>query len=201
MRDVALAGADLRGADLREAALAGADLTGADVGGADFDGAALGGAKVAGLDAAKSKNFRPPAARAAGPKLLELAALAAASKKFTTRVEVDLGKGEHARLAITATAGGPRPQFNARSGYGRDGHQSIDLIAAPTFEQGMINLADRWPGGTPRLDSVTVQGSSTLRGAKLQELATAAWAEAFGASAPPDPPPGPPRKVRAGRRR
>jgi uncharacterized protein YjbI with pentapeptide repeats len=184
LRGASLAGADLRHADLRDAVLSGADLTGATVDGADFAGAVLTGAKVAGLDPSKAKNYQPPAARTPGPSVTELAKAAAGSRHFVTSAEVDLGKDEHAELQLDAELSGRQRQVEAFSRYVRGDHHAVDLIDAPSFGRGLLNLADRWPNATLRLDSVQVKGSRTLRGQKLKDLALAAWAEAFGGAAP-----------------
>jgi len=180
LRDASLKGADLRNADLREAVLNGADLSGAEIEGADFAGAVLTGAKIDGLDPSRAKNVPHLTTRTPGPKILEMAKIASASKKFVTSAEVDLGKGEHATLTISNRAHGNRSSVNAGSTCRRDNHDAYDRIAAPSFEQGLLNLADRWPKATLRLDSIQASGGRTLRGKKLQVLAMAAWAEAFG---------------------
>jgi uncharacterized protein YjbI with pentapeptide repeats len=180
LRDASLVNADLRNADLREAVLAGADLTGANIEGADFADAVLTGAKVVGLDASKARNFHPPVVRTVGPKIRELAAAGTGSKHFETTVEVDIGKGHHARLEVAVGIRGSRSWTDARSRSVHEGNGTFDRITCPDFERGMLNLADRWPNAVLRLDSVKVKGSRTVRGQKLQDLAVAAWAEAFG---------------------
>jgi uncharacterized protein YjbI with pentapeptide repeats len=188
LRGATLNNADLRGADLREAVLSGADLSGARVDGANLAGAVLEGAKAVGVDFSSAKNYQPPVTRVAGPKVQELAQAAANGNKFVTSAEVELGKGEHSKLAVWCDFRGSSRYVQARSDYRRDDNEAIDLIPAPTFEQGMLNLAARWPQATLRLDTVTARGSRTVRGKKLLELATAAWAEAFalGVTAPED---------------
>jgi uncharacterized protein YjbI with pentapeptide repeats len=183
LRDACLKDADLRKADLREAVLSGADLSGAKVDGADFAGAVLTGAKLDGLDARRAKNFQPPVVRTPGPHILELAKIASASKSFETKAEVDLGKGEHATLSINRRFQGNRPFFAVWSVYQRDGDTAHDRLEAATLEEGMLKLADRWPGATLRFDSISAGGSRTLRGQKLLDLAMSAWAEAFGLEA------------------
>src|SRR5262249_51059661 len=109
---------------------------------------------------------------------------AGSSKKFVTAVEVELGKGEHARLTLAnEPTRRKRPSFDARSVYFRDDNDVYDLIDAPTFEQGMFNLAERWPGATLRLDTIEASGGRSPRGQQLLDLALAAWAEAFGLEA------------------
>jgi uncharacterized protein YjbI with pentapeptide repeats len=180
LRDASLVNADLRNADLREAVLSGADLTGANVEGADFAGAVLTGAKVSGLDASLAKNYPLPASRTVGSKVRELAALAAGSKRLETTVEIDVGKGHFARLVLAGGVRNGRPWADARSVSVHEGNEAFDCIACPDLERGMLNLADRWPNSTLRLDTVKASGSRTVRGQKLRDLAAAAWAEAFG---------------------
>jgi uncharacterized protein YjbI with pentapeptide repeats len=184
LREASLRGADLSNADLRDAALGGADLTDAVVAGADFAGAVLTGATLTGVDFSAARNYAPPVAtRVPGPKVQEFARAAAGAKKFTTAARVDLGPDEHATCELYVNH---RGSYGATRHY-RDRHDTHNWIAAPTFEQGMLNLSDRWPNASLRLDTVTAKGSPTVRGAKLQELAVAAWAEAFGvAAAAPD---------------
>ena len=76
-----------------------------------------------------------------------------------------------------------RLYYNARSAYRRNDNEAYDRINAPTFEQGLLNLADRWPGATLRLDTIKAKGSRSPRGQQLLNLATASWAEAFGVEA------------------
>ena len=178
LRETSLKGADLRNANLRDAALGGTDLTGANVAGADFAGAVLTGAKLTGVDFSKAKNYTPPAVRKAGPKVKEFAAAAAGAQDFSTSAEVELGEGEHASLWLRVGKHG----ISAASRYYRHGDDAHDWITAPTVEQGLLNMADRWPNASLRLDAVKAKGSPTVRGAKLQALAVAAWAEAFGVS-------------------
>jgi uncharacterized protein YjbI with pentapeptide repeats len=180
LRNASLVNADLRGADLRQAVLCGANLRGANVEGADFAGAVLTGAKLTGVDFSAAKNYQPPVARVAGPKLKELAQAAATGKGFKTSAEVELGKGEHATLQLHCSTYGKRRSVRGHSEYQRDDHQANDWIDAPTFEQGMLNLAERWPQAKLRLATIKASGSRSPRGQKLLDLATAAWAEAFG---------------------
>lgn len=180
LRGTSLAGADLRNANLRDAVLSDADLTGANVAGADFQGAVLTGAKLNDVDFSKAKHYQPPVVKTAGPKLTELATAAAGAKSFVTKAEVDLAKDEFARMELTASAG----RVHGRTTYFREGNDVFDWLTAPTFEEGVLKLAERWPKATLRLDSIEAKGSKTLRGAKLLELAVAAWAEAFGVDVP-----------------
>ncbi|MBY0458502.1 MAG: pentapeptide repeat-containing protein, partial [Gemmataceae bacterium] len=176
LRDTALRGADLTGADLREAALGGADLTDAKVAGADFAGALLTGATLLGVDFAEAKNFTPPAARVAGPKLTEFEAACAGAKNFSTSAQVDFEGDEKAVCAVRIDKHGAR----AFARYYRSGDDVQLWITGTTLSRMLLNTADRWPGGTLRLDTVEAKGAPKARGAKLKALAVAAWAEAFG---------------------
>ncbi|HEY7314069.1 MAG TPA: pentapeptide repeat-containing protein [Gemmataceae bacterium] len=179
-RNASLVNADLRRADLREAVMTGVDLSGAKVEGADFARAVLTGVKIAGVDVSAVRNFQPAAVGVAGPKLRELAQVAAAAKGFVTSAEVELDKGEHATLTLSrSTLSNGKIYLSGRSQYQRDDNRATDLIDAPTFEQGMFNLAERWPQCKLRLDTVKARGSRSPRGQKLLELAMAAWAESF----------------------
>ena len=63
---------------------------------------------------------------------------------------MELGKGEHAILTLTSNLRGNRSYLMARSDYRRDDNEAQDLLPAPTFEQGMLNLVERWPQATLR---------------------------------------------------
>jgi uncharacterized protein YjbI with pentapeptide repeats len=180
LRHASLVNADLRDVDLREAVLNEANLTGANVEGADFMGAVLSGANLTGVDTSRAKNMQAPAVRVAGPKLKELAAVAATGKQFETSAEVDLGGGQFARLQLHSRVDGGATRCDARSRHFRGDDDVFIGIDAPTFEQGLLNLADRWPGATLRLDTVAAKGGRSPRGEKLRALAVAAWAEVFG---------------------
>jgi uncharacterized protein YjbI with pentapeptide repeats len=183
LRDTQLINADLRNADLREAVLTGADLTGAIVDGADFQGANLSGAKLDGVDTAKAKNLVVQKTRPAGPKMVELARLAAQSQALEVTVELELDNGERVRLHAYGLVEGNRYRhgarssfFNAKATYGEN-----ESFRASTFEQGMLDAAARWSRGTVCLDTVTAKGSKCpLKGKPLKELAVAAWSEACG---------------------
>jgi uncharacterized protein YjbI with pentapeptide repeats len=180
LRNAILVGADLRNADLRDATLNEADLTNAKVDGADFAGAVLTGAKLGGVEVEKAKNLRLPVVRVPGPGLTELAAVAAEAKKFETSAEVDLGDGQFARLRLFSRIDKGTQHCSAQSDHFRGEDNAVNWIAAPSFEQGLLNLSDRWPNATLRLDTVQAKGGRTLRGEKLQALAVAAWSEVFG---------------------
>jgi uncharacterized protein YjbI with pentapeptide repeats len=176
-----LAGADLRNAKLREAVLSDADLTGANVAGADFQDAVLTGAKLDGVDFSKAKNFQPPVARKAGPKLQEFAKAVTGSKNFESKAQIVYSQTEFARLEIGCAYNG---RFQAEYDYEREGKREVwDRQQYNTISQALLALADRWPKEKLRLDSITATGCKTLRGQKLLDLTIAAWAEAFGLEA------------------
>jgi uncharacterized protein YjbI with pentapeptide repeats len=184
LRKASLKNADLRKADLREAVLSGADLSGADVKGADFTGAVLTGTNVTAVDVSAAKGLQAAKPRVAGPKAKELAKIAAgATKEFTTSVEVDLGRGEFATLEVILRVMHGRTYLNAFSRYRRDGNEAVDRLPSPTFEQALVDLADRWPNATVRLDTVKAKGSRLMTGKKLVDIAMAAWWESFGQKA------------------
>jgi uncharacterized protein YjbI with pentapeptide repeats len=108
---------------------------------------------------------------------------AGATKRFETSVEVELGRGEFALLQVSLSVHIGRTFLEAVSRYRRDRNEAYDNLPAPTFAQGMVNLADRWPKANVRLDTVKAQGSRLLTGKKLLDLAMAAWSEAFGEEA------------------
>jgi uncharacterized protein YjbI with pentapeptide repeats len=180
LRGASFVNADLRKADLREAALNEADLTGANVEGADFGAAVLTDAITKGVDFSRAKNYQAPVVRQAGPKLKELAAVAAASTSFSTAARVQIDEKEYALLGLHASGGG---HLSARFDFFKGDSTFADDVGwanARSFEEGMINLLDRFPAAKLRLDTVTAKGSKTVRGAKLLELAVAAWAETAG---------------------
>jgi hypothetical protein len=180
LRNASLKNADLRGATLREAVLCGADLSGARLDGADFQDANLAGAKLTGVDIAKAKNLVVPSKHMVGPKLKELAAAAKGSKNFESKAVVDLGDQGYATLEVGVTRYGNR----SRAKCIRPGHSEVwDSFESKSLEQSIHNVLDRWHIGKLRLDSITASGSKSVRGAKLQELAVAAWAECCGVNA------------------
>ena len=179
-QEASLVNADLRHADLRMAFLCGADLTGAQVEGADFTGAVLAGAKITGLDASGAKNFQPTPARPVGPKVRELAQVAASSPSFSTWTNLKLGKGESARLNLDCWITNNQPCLSAYTEHQRGDEEIKTTLEASTFEEGMLNLAARWPGGTLLLDQTWARGSRSPRGKKLLQLVLAAWTEAYG---------------------
>lgn len=179
-RNASFVGANLSNANLREAVLSDADLTGANVAGADFQDAVLTGTKLDQVDLSSAKNIQLPNIRQAGPKLTEFAAAVVGSKSFLTSVEVDLGKDEFAILRLDNRY----RSLDAVSRYHHAGNDAFDRLPAPSTEQGILNLANRWPKATLRLDSVVAQGGKTVRGQKLTQLAMEAWSEAFGISPP-----------------
>ncbi|HKB03429.1 MAG TPA: pentapeptide repeat-containing protein, partial [Gemmataceae bacterium] len=185
LREANLVGADLRKCKLNDAVLSGADLTDAKIQGADFTGANLTGATVAGLDPRKAKNFVVRTPRPVGPTLRELARVAKASKRFLTSIRLDLGDDGHVDLEPSLRHFGGRPTLDARFMHESPNGGLGSYVDAPTFEQGMLNLADRWDRGTPDFDSVRVEAKNgPLRGAELRDLAVAAWHEAFGRPVP-----------------
>jgi uncharacterized protein YjbI with pentapeptide repeats len=177
LRKASLAGVDLRNANLREAILSGVDFTGANLAGADFQDAVLTKAKLDGVDFSKAKNFKLPEVRKAGPKLREFAKTVAGSKKFETSAQIYFSPSEIARLEVVEYHNGA---IFTVSQYERDGQDIYDRQHPKSIEQGLLDLADRWPQDKLRLDSITAAGCKTLRGQKLLDLAIAAWAEAFG---------------------
>jgi uncharacterized protein YjbI with pentapeptide repeats len=184
LRNAILNNADLRNADLREAVLGGADLSGADVTGADFTGAMLSGTNLDSVEVSGATGLQTTKLRAPGPKAKELANVAAAAtKQFDTSVEVDLGPGEFATLQVILSVRNGRIYLDAVSRYRRDRNEAFDRLPAPTFEQALVNLADRWPNATVRLDTVKAKGSRLMAGKKLLDLAMAAWSECFGQKA------------------
>ncbi|OWK43736.1 pentapeptide repeat-containing protein [Fimbriiglobus ruber] len=185
LREAKLTNADLSGAKLRDSLLTGTDLTGATIDGADFTGANVTGANVTGLDTSKAKNLEPRPARTAGPKLRELATVARGSKRFMTTLELDLGNGESVFLQPSITTYGTQVYPGASFWHQSAQTNRSDSVAAPTFEQGILNLTDLWSRGTPAFDTIKVEAKQCpLRGKELVELATAAWYEACGLAVP-----------------
>src|SRR5581483_5658722 len=145
----------------------------------------LSGVNLTGLDTTKATNLQPKAVRTAGPNLRELAKVANASKKFTTSIELELGKDEQVVLHPSLILYGNRPYTEARYSHTSPNENLGSYVQAPTFEQGMLNLTDLWSRGTPRFDTVKVAATKCpLSGKELQDLAIAAWHEACGLSVP-----------------
>jgi uncharacterized protein YjbI with pentapeptide repeats len=179
--------ANLTGADLREAVLNKVVLTGATLDGADFAGANLAGVNLKGVNVSKAKNLdvRPP--RPAGPNLRKLANVVKQSKKFTTKIELTLGKKENVVLEMEKSMSGRKAYFSADFDHNtpankRSVYQHID---APSFEQGMINLAERWFRGTPKFETITIKATRCpKKGEELEHLVHAAWCEALDVPVP-----------------
>src|SRR5690348_5879444 len=114
---------------------------------------------------------------AIGPNMHKLAKTAQSSRSLETSVDLNVG-GERVTLAMLARhypssycVGGCRLHY-------REYRTHCASVAAPTFEQGMLNLAQQWPGGQLQLDTVAVRaGKCPLKRAELLELVTAAWCE------------------------
>ncbi len=186
LRLAKLTNADLRKARFKDAILCGADLTGATIDGADFTGANLTGADLTGLDLAKAKNLEPKAARTAGPNLRELAKVANGSKRFRTSIELELGTDDYVTLESNLSRYGSQVYLGASFSHASS-TSHMGSSVSPTFEQGMLNLAEMWSRGAPKFDTVKVQAKECpLRGKELQKLAIAAWHEACGLEAPTD---------------
>jgi uncharacterized protein YjbI with pentapeptide repeats len=184
LRNVNFANADLRKAKLRDALLSGADLTGANIEGADFAGANLTGVKGI-VDPAVAKNVAVTAARTAGPNMAKLATTARGSKKLTASIELDLGPGEFVSLNPSWSTYGSTGYVGATYSHQKAKSTFGGYVDSPSFEQGMLNLVDRWPNGKPRLDSVKVVADKcAMPKPELLELAIAAWHEAIGLPVP-----------------
>jgi uncharacterized protein YjbI with pentapeptide repeats len=187
LRNANLSGANLSGADLRGANLNDADLKGARVDGADFADANLGGARTGRVDFSRAKNFDPAGLNppgAVGPNIRQLAEAAKQSKRLVATAELDVA-GQRVDVLVAGWNG--RSGFHPGANYtqyhanGSDGSS----VGAPTFEQGMLNLAKRWPRGRLKLETVTVEAErAPQRGKGLTELAVGAWCEAFGIEPP-----------------
>jgi uncharacterized protein YjbI with pentapeptide repeats len=178
-----LKNADLSDAILTDAFLGGAVLTGAKLDGADFAGACLTNVSLENVDATKAKNLdvRPP--RPAGPNLKKLAGVVKKSKGFDTTIELALGKHESVVLRLTKRTHGKRSSIDADFDHHVPGNRrSMDArVAAPAWEQGMLNLTDRWSRGRPKFETITTKAKKCpLKGEELEVLVYAAWCEALG---------------------
>ena len=178
-----LQGADLRNANFREAVLVDADLTGANIEGACFVDAQLRGAKLDGLDLSRAEFSLPTAPRLIGANLTAFATFAGDLKHLDTSVEVELDRNEFAKVSITKEASFyhlSRWSHYGDGSYSADAHEGLHV---PSIAQAMIDLAERWPKGTVRLDTLSASCQPVPRGKKKEEfrqLALMAWAEAFG---------------------
>ncbi len=181
LRNAKFANADLSTAKFKDAILSGADLTGATIDGADFTGANLTNLTVTGLDLSKAKSLEPKAPLAAGPNMRELAK----AGRINTTIELDVGKDEYTLLRVSQTRYGSHV-YAAAVYCGKPATNNPGgSVAAPSFEQGMLNLTDLFACGTPRFDTVKVEAKQCLfRGKELQDRAIAAWHEACGLDVP-----------------
>lgn len=182
-RDASLVGANFQNANLTGAVFSDADFSRANIKGADFSGAVLHGAKFDGVDLSQAKNLTIPPQRKAGPKLQELAIAVAGSKKFQTSARVDFSKKEFGQLELDYSETSGKPYIRYDSSYHRNDEDVRDWGHSQTFADAMLELSERWLNGTLRFDTIQASGCKTLRGQKLLELVTEAWAETFGVAA------------------
>lgn len=174
-------GADLRNADLRGALLEMADFTGAKLDGANFADALLQGAKIPNAAIKKAKGLVVPKMKLTGPqakKLLQAAGkadlLVTSAKLSTTHGPVEL------RFRVEAKTYG---DFLTKCSIGNESRQFFDNTG---YSNPRTPLANIWTLGVSRfdgqldLDSITSQSKKCpVKGKQLQELAKAAWCEAF----------------------
>jgi uncharacterized protein YjbI with pentapeptide repeats len=119
-----------------------------------------------------------------GPNMRQLAKTAQSSASLETSVDLDVG-GERVTLAMMARQYPSRYSVGGSHTHYQENHTYGACVAAPTFEQGMRNLAQQWPDGQLQLDTIEVHASKCpLKRAELRELATAAWCEAYGVDVP-----------------
>ncbi len=184
-RNVKFINANLSKVNFRDANLSGADFTGATIDGADFTGANLTGAVTAGVDASKAKNFAVVAARAAGPRMAELAQVAKQSRKLEVSIELGLKGKEYVTITASVSTYGTTQYTNANHTHFAERSTFGSYVDAPTFEQGMLNLVDLWSKGTPRLETVKATAKQCpLKPKELLALARDAWCEALGVAIP-----------------
>jgi uncharacterized protein YjbI with pentapeptide repeats len=179
LRNAKFTGANLSKAKFKNAILSGANFKGATIDGAEFAGANVAGAIFTGIDVAKAKHLSVQKARTPGPAMLELAKLAGASKKLSTSIELALGTNESVTLYPSSSTYAGRVYYHAQYSHHINNGTIGNYTDAPSFEQGMLNLADLWSRGTPEFETVQVEAKHCpLRGKELRELAVAAWHEA-----------------------
>jgi uncharacterized protein YjbI with pentapeptide repeats len=116
-----------------------------------------------------------------GPNIRELAHLARSAESLTCSAIVDVA-GDRTGVAIGVSRDQP---VSAHSWRGDGDDWSFSPITPPSFEQGMIDLADACPEGERKLDSITVRARKcSVRAPTLRRLVHMAWCEAFGVSVP-----------------
>jgi uncharacterized protein YjbI with pentapeptide repeats len=187
LRNSTLCRADLSGADLRGANLIDVDLTGANVAGANLADANLAGASVTDVDFSKAKNFNPDQLKtlgAIGPNIRELVKFSKSIKHLQTSVNLDVN-GERVEVLASSRRYGSQVYPSANYIHFQPNLETHNYVQATSFDQGMLNLAKRWPNAQVKLESVTIKApGASLKGQALRELAIAAWCEAFGIEPP-----------------
>ena len=123
---------------------------------------------------------------AVGPNLRQLARECAAAFHLDTSIALDVAGGRVLlSLASLRYSSSAQPAFTATHTHTDAGGTTGNSVEAPSLEQGMLNLARRWPKGTLQFDTVKVSArDSPLAPAALRELCAGAWAEAFGVVVP-----------------
>lgn len=185
LRNAVFKNADLRKAKFKNAVLIEADFGGAKVDGADFADAVVTDAVFAGVDLSKTKGLVLRTLRTPGLNLLKLAEAAEDSDRFETSIELRLGPQESAKLIAALRRRDARIQ--AIGCYSRSRAKGSDSgnVSVQTILQAMQKLADAWSRGEPDFRTVKVEAKKCpLRGNELQDLAVAAWHEAYGLEPP-----------------
>jgi uncharacterized protein YjbI with pentapeptide repeats len=193
LSDCKLAGANLSRADLTGAKLKRVDFTGADLSGAwlfdadftdaiiddaDFSKAKFRDTVLTGLEPALARHFDPNDPTVIvhpGPSMIELEKRASPGN-FVFAITVDW-KDRQILLTVDCTRYGTLAYDNDASTLvpGGSGAQN-----KPLGDQ-MLFLADRYRGGKPRQDSITIKsGKTAVKNETLRRLVLAAWGEAFG---------------------
>jgi uncharacterized protein YjbI with pentapeptide repeats len=128
-------------------------------------------------------------AGAIGPNVRELAQLAHAADMLACTASVGKGRfspftGGSERDGVRIAASGGQA---VEASYWHETLEDIDYseVPVPSFEQGMLDLANRCLRGELDLDAITVRAKGcSLRAGLLRHLVIRAWCEAFGVEVP-----------------
>jgi uncharacterized protein YjbI with pentapeptide repeats len=176
------AAADLRQADLRGTTLTGADFRGAKLDGANFEGANTGSAKFDPDAAKKAKGLDPASGGGGqvGPHLTALKDVAGKCGWFESRAVIELAD---ARIVMQARAGKKGNSWTSWDRYRISG-KDHSPGSEGAVDEGLVAMANRWPGGRFWLGSVVLEHKNAPKSKDLEALTLTGWCEAFGLELP-----------------
>ncbi|MDB5391163.1 MAG: Pentapeptide repeat family protein [Planctomycetaceae bacterium] len=185
LRGARFVNADLTRTKFHDSLLSGATLSQCVMNATDFSGANLTDAETSGVDLSLAKNAMRRQLPSIGPGMQELAEIANRSEKFKASVDLGFEDGNSVTLVM-----GVELRRDNRFVWAQYWRNTFNFnwdhhVEAPTFEQGMLNLANMWWRGKPIIRTLTFETKKCpVRTPELIKLATVAWSEACGLEAP-----------------